>query len=210
MEGVRFSLPVDSSPMSATIMLQNDDDASVFAAFLRNTPLPHRFRMITYTRTPSRNCIVYYERVDLTASHDPDASIVYGKDGLPYRRVCRDDSERIYPINRLRNLAIQNTLTTHFLVLDMDMWPVSTTYTDLITLPRNILQNEHLALILPAFSLKKKAVKKCRSFQECVETAAPLLPNTKRELQACVEKEECSTFRPESFTHVGLLCRADE
>ena len=107
-------------------MLQNDHDASVFAAFLRNTPLPHRFRMITYTRTPSRNCIVYYERVDLTASHDPDASIVYGKDGLPYRRVCRDDSERIYPINRLRNLAIQNTLTTHFLVLDMDMWPSRT------------------------------------------------------------------------------------
>ena len=30
---------------------------------------------------------------------------------------------RDYPVNKLRNIAIVNIVTTHFLVLDMDMWP---------------------------------------------------------------------------------------
>ena len=154
--------------------------------YVKKNDVPDAVRTIHHFQLPDRIRIVFY---------------------VP---LASRDIPGVYPVNKLRNIAIVNVVTTHFLVLDMDMWPVSTTYTDLITLPRNILQNEHLALILPAFSLKKKAVKKCRSFQECVETAAPLLPHTKRELQACVEKEECSTFRPESFTHVGLLCRADE
>lgn len=32
-------------------------------------------------------------------------------------------NKKIYPINRLRNIAIQNSLTSHFVVFDMDMWP---------------------------------------------------------------------------------------
>ena len=30
-----------------------------------------------------------------------------------------------FPVNLLRNIAIRNVVTTHFLVLDMDMWPCS-------------------------------------------------------------------------------------
>lgn len=33
--------------------------------------------------------------------------------------------QKIYPINRLRNIAITNVKTSHFIVLDMDMWPAS-------------------------------------------------------------------------------------
>lgn len=28
-----------------------------------------------------------------------------------------------FPVNRLRNIGIRNVRTTHFLMLDMDMWP---------------------------------------------------------------------------------------
>ena len=31
--------------------------------------------------------------------------------------------EKIYPINRLRNIAIRNVVSSHFVVFDMDMWP---------------------------------------------------------------------------------------
>lgn len=34
----------------------------------------------------------------------------------------------IYPINRLRNIAISNILTTHFIVFDMDMWPSGSSF----------------------------------------------------------------------------------
>lgn len=30
-----------------------------------------------------------------------------------------------FPVNKLRNIAITNIVTSHFLVLDMDMWPAS-------------------------------------------------------------------------------------
>lgn len=29
----------------------------------------------------------------------------------------------VYPINKLRNLAIENVQTSHFWLADMDMWP---------------------------------------------------------------------------------------
>ncbi|KAK8825130.1 hypothetical protein WA556_006418 [Blastocystis sp. ATCC 50177/Nand II] len=188
-------------PISAAVFLQDERDEAVFAHFIRNTPLPRRFRIVTYTQTAPHNCVVYYQPISLISDIDA-SSVIYGKeDGLPYRRTCVDNAERIYPINRLRNIAIQNTLTTHFLVLDMDMWPVASAYHDLVTLPYSMLRNEHLALILPAFSLKKKVIRDCSSFQDCVEKVIPLIPRNKTQLAACVEAEECSTFRPESFTH---------
>ena len=193
---------LNASPISAAVFLQDERDEAVFAHFIRNTPLPRRFRIVTYTQTAPHNCVVYYQPISLISDIDA-SSVIYGKeDGLPYRRTCVDNAERIYPINRLRNIAIQNTLTTHFLVLDMDMWPVASAYHDLVTLPYSMLRNEHLALILPAFSLKKKVIRDCSSFQDCVEKVIPLIPRNKTQLAACVEAEECSTFRPESFTHV--------
>lgn len=33
------------------------------------------------------------------------------------------DPKGVYPVNKLRNIAIVNVVTTHFLVMDMDMWP---------------------------------------------------------------------------------------
>lgn len=36
--------------------------------------------------------------------------------------------ETIFPINSLRNLAIQSIQTSHFLLLDMDLWPTSIHY----------------------------------------------------------------------------------
>lgn len=33
------------------------------------------------------------------------------------------DEYGVFPVNKLRNIAIVNSVTSHFLVLDMDMWP---------------------------------------------------------------------------------------
>ena len=33
------------------------------------------------------------------------------------------DNSNHYPINRLRNLAINNTFTSHFFLTDIDVWP---------------------------------------------------------------------------------------
>ena len=79
---------------------------------------------------------------------------------------------------------------------------LESTYQDIVTLPAPILRNEHLAMILPAFSLKSSVIEDCSSFQDCVEKAISVLPQTKEQLAACIDREECTTFRPETLTHV--------
>lgn len=41
-----------------------------------------------------------------------------------YRTAPKHKHYLQFPVNKLRNLAIVNIATTHFLVLDMDMWPI--------------------------------------------------------------------------------------
>lgn len=70
-----------------------------------------------------------------------------------------------YPINKLRNLAIRNVRTSHFWLTDMDMWPsgtcphfkliVARLREALMALPRDQLQRTDLAVIVPAFELRK-------------------------------------------------------
>lgn len=70
-----------------------------------------------------------------------------------------------YPINKLRNLAIRNVCTSHFWLTDMDMWPsgmhphfqliVARLREALMALPRDQLQRTDLAVIVPAFELRK-------------------------------------------------------
>ena len=46
-----------------------------------------------------------------------------GNSGILYIPQKNSKDLRDYPVNKLRNIAIVNIVTTHFLVLDMDMWP---------------------------------------------------------------------------------------
>lgn len=43
------------------------------------------------------------------------------------------DNSNHYPINRLRNLAINNTFTSHFFMTDIDVWPACTFFCILTT-----------------------------------------------------------------------------
>lgn len=132
-KGFSFVLLVISSPISVAVYLK-DAESPIFDTFMKNTPLPHRLRIVQYrVLPPSRSqhhCIVYY---DETSSSDPDLSNLFHTvdqwgNHHSFIRRCENYKEPIYPINRLRNLAIQNILTTHFLVLDMDMWPISRSF----------------------------------------------------------------------------------
>ena len=74
-----------------------------------------------------------------------------------------------FPVNKLRNLGIRNIATTHFQVLDMDLWPTPTTYETLKGLPREILENKRTAVILPVFFFdRKKMLLRCDSVRSCV------------------------------------------
>lgn len=66
-----------------------------------------------------------------------------------------------YPINILRNIGIRQTHTTHFIVLDMDMWMgsrntvlervIEDAYRTLLDLPREVLESYKTTVVIPAF-----------------------------------------------------------
>ena len=154
---------------------------------------PSRVRLLLYIHTSTNDCINKMVETEMKCVQ-----------------------QVVYPINRLRNLAINNILTTHFLLFDMDMWPnsivqsdclVESTYQTLLNLPDSYLQNPYFVTIIPAFSLTSKLLKhhKCNGFKECVLRAIPLLPETKPELQKCIKRKRCSPFRPLAETHVFLI-----
>lgn len=72
-----------------------------------------------------------------------------------------------YPYNRLRNIALRHVTTSHFWVMDMDMWPSRNAYETLLSLDAHYLQDEYLAVIVPAFEYKKDMTE-CNSFEKCV------------------------------------------
>ena len=56
-----------------------------------------------------------------------------------------------YPINILRNIGIRHCRTTHFLIVDTDMLVSNGTYPTLLQLKGSLLQDEKVALVMPAF-----------------------------------------------------------
>ena len=73
--------------------------------------------------------------------------------------VASVPSEQSYPINRLRNVAIRAVRTSHFLMLDVDMWPSASLATIIANLaPVALLRRKLAALVVPAFQLEEHAV----------------------------------------------------
>ena len=133
-KGYSIIIYMINRPIHATIFIK-DNEKQYFTHFIQNTPLSNRLHLIIYEVLPmeqsTHQCIVYYHELEPIPVNEIvyNSSIVYGNrtiDGLQrrFQRICNDNSEAIYPINRLRNLAIQSIETTHFLVIDMDMWPI--------------------------------------------------------------------------------------
>ena len=89
--------------MSITIMVTLADVDEV-ESFIQSGNFPDRLRLALYiTGFPNKT------------------DCVYRRTSRGFRCV----PSTIYPLNRLRNIAIQNSLTSHFVVFDMDMWPAS-------------------------------------------------------------------------------------
>lgn len=127
--------------------------------------------------------------------------------------VSRFVSDKGYPYNALRNIAIQRVTTSHFWVMDMDMWPSSNLYRTLLSLDVRHLKDDYLAVIVPAFEYKRTW--KGGSFEQCVKSYSwfsiaicrviPRLPQTIPELRSCLAAKNCNEFRKRDFVHVSSL-----
>lgn len=88
----------------------------------------------------------------------------YVKNDSP-EEVLRFDNA-IFPINLVRDLAIESIHTTHFLFIDIDFFVSSTIQKD-IWLFRYFLSKPNTIFLIPTFALKKSVLSVCRRYRNC-------------------------------------------
>ena len=96
----------------------------------------------------------------------------------------------LYPINKLRNVAIQNVRTSHFFMSDMDMWPSYSLHDVLQNLPSHILDDDMFAGIIPAFEIEKPD---CSSLSDCVSKFFSTIPSI-LDLFPCFPRRNQNSF----------------
>ncbi|KAJ1636517.1 glycosyl-transferase for dystroglycan-domain-containing protein [Pavlovales sp. CCMP2436] len=109
--------------------------------------------------------------------------------------VLRAQRERgeAYPINELRNLAIAAAHTSHFLTLDVDLWPSEGLHAAFTRQSAALLANKRSALVVPAFAFY--ATKHAAEADEAFPRKASELPRSMAQLGHCVQSRgNCTTF----------------
>lgn len=103
-----------------------------------------------------------------------------------------------YPINYLRNMAIAQVQTTHYVTLDIDLLPSEELYATIMALPTKYLSDPKLAVVVPAMQMGNSD--KCRDSAQCFSRFRGVTPRTKTQLLACMQSQQCSAF----YSHRAL------
>jgi len=111
-----------------------------------------------------------------------------------------------YPVNRLRNLAVERVKTSHFLLCDVDLWPDASLLRRLDALAAaspDLFRDPQRAVVVPAFAREVKT--ECSSstaasdslsayrMREC-EIEAARMPASFAQLKECIMRKECHIF----------------
>ena len=84
-----------------------------------------------------------------------------------------------FPMNLLRNIGIYAVRTSHFLLLDMDIWVNRDFAREIQRIPPSLLNDPSNLFILPIIFLNKKLVlPQCRSLASCVNVYALFFPSS--------------------------------
>eukprot|EP00966_Prymnesium_polylepis_P107604 2491275-Prymnesium_polylepis.1 len=116
----------------------------------------------------------------------------------PITSAATAASNGSYPINALRNAALRAVRTTHYIVLDVDLWPSSGLHDAVLAAPTLLLRRKFAALVVPAFQFDLDAPAAAGGSDAAAsryyESAFLRLPCTQTELRACLDARRCSTF----------------
>ena len=76
-------------------------------------------------------------------------------------------------------------------------------YTELMALPREMLDSESTAIIVPAMFIDTNLVlPRCKTVLECAILSEELFPANKTDLLDCLQKRRCSTRKGNGVQHV--------
>ena len=78
------------------------------------------------------------------------------------------DTRAQLPINRLRNLCIRQSTTSHYLVLDADMLPSDNLSDAFLSIPLTLRMRHENAFVVPAVFLNSALVGDCAELEGCL------------------------------------------
>lgn len=118
-----------------------------------------------------------------------------------------------FPVNLLRNIAIVNIQTSHYVVFDMDMWPacfsmssfshIDNLYKEALSIPPSVYNSPTSVTIVPAFFLDKKPIlANCTSLLSCALQSEAVFPTNKRSMMRCLKQKQCLLYKENTVTHV--------
>jgi hypothetical protein len=115
-------------------------------------------------------------------------------------QASHDSTEWAYPVNRLRNMALDAVQTSHILVADIDFVPsvdLDTTIQSTIVEQQPLMDSaERDAMIVPAF--ERLPPEPCSTENDCstyLKTNSSFIPQTLEELRACTTRKNCTVFQ---------------
>ena len=99
-----------------------------------------------------------------------------------------------YPVNILRNLAVNKVKTSHLVYVDVDFWASQDVY-EVLQKPhirQALAENSKLALVLPAFQLYRQ----CKGYVDCRDDNLPYMPKTRSDLIDMIMAKRGLVFDP--------------
>ena len=113
---------------------------------------------------------------------------------LVYFKTKRSPDQ--YPINKMRNAAIQNVKTSHYLYIDIDFWPASALHEILHfhTMKEELGREggERKAYVIPAFQLNWLC--DVNKDVDCSDKLLKMMPKTRAELFKLIKTDKVATF----------------
>ena len=131
----------------------------ILSVAIVESEIPPLLKLINSISRQSQITFVIYIVKEYNGEHK---SVFFNEQGPEY------SNEVIFPINLLRDLAVESIDTSHFFICDIDAFPSKTLY-DSILLHKEVLNDPKAVFILKLFSMnnRDKKVIKCKNNGDC-------------------------------------------
>jgi len=202
--GSQCSRNLANTPLSITLVTQTTFDRLPVLSF-----------MCKRWSSPI-SAVVYMSSIELQSWEETEVAFLFDCPNVvlvPYEGINGTEKLNSFPINKLRNLALNQVWTSHVLVVDVDFIPstgldksvMSTVKTINDGQNKSIPYNQY-ALVVPAFERLFPLEPPCQNTHDCLSIAtaegSDFIPRSMTSLRSCITDKgngECIAFRSNNF-----------
>jgi hypothetical protein len=120
---------------------------------------------------------------------------------IPYVTISDDERAHAYPINKMRNIGLDQVTTSHILVIDVDFIPSTGLDRSVQKAIDAVKEEARYALVVPAYERQLKS-SPCEDLEGCLQLLAQdpeFIPKSMASLTECVNENKCIVFHSDHF-----------